>query len=37
VQATRARGLGLLPDPDFEGIVREYVRENPQAIQLPVR
>jgi D-erythronate 2-dehydrogenase len=37
VQSTRARGLGLLPDTDFESIVRQYVRENPQAIQLPVR
>lgn len=33
----RARGLGLQADVDFETIVRDYVRENPQAVQLPVR
>jgi nucleoside-diphosphate-sugar epimerase len=37
VQATRARGLGLQPDADFESVLREYVRENPQAVKLPVR
>jgi D-erythronate 2-dehydrogenase len=36
VQAARATGLGLLPDADFESIVREYVRENPDAVVLPV-
>jgi nucleoside-diphosphate-sugar epimerase len=35
VQSTRARALGLLPDTDFESIVREYVRENAQAVKLP--
>jgi nucleoside-diphosphate-sugar epimerase len=35
VQSTRARALGLLPDTDFESIVREYVRENPRAVKLP--
>ena len=37
VQSTRAQGLGLRPDADFESILREYVRENPQAVKLPVR
>ncbi|GAB3767679.1 SDR family oxidoreductase [Ramlibacter monticola] len=37
VKSTRAQGLGLRPDGDFESIVREYVRENPQAVKLPVR
>ena len=30
IDAARARGLGLLPDPDFESIVADYVRENPR-------
>ena len=34
VASTRARGMGLLADADFEVIVREYVRENPQAVRL---
>lgn len=33
----RARGLGLQPDASFEAIVREYVRENPDAVRLPIR
>jgi len=33
----RARGLGLKPDTDFETVVREYIRENPAAVKLPVR
>jgi len=37
IDAARARGLGLLPDPDFETIVREYVRENPDAVKLPIQ
>jgi len=36
IAATRARALGLLPDPDFETIVRDYIRENPDAIRLPL-
>ncbi|MDB5954592.1 D-erythronate dehydrogenase [Ramlibacter sp.] len=36
VKSARARALGLLPDLDFESVVREYVRENPQAVTLPV-
>ena len=30
IDAARARALGLLPDPDFESIVAEYMRENPR-------
>lgn len=30
IDAARARGLGLLPDPDFESIVADYIRENPR-------
>ena len=30
IDAARARALGLLPDPDFESIVADYMRENPQ-------
>jgi hypothetical protein len=37
IDAVRARGLGLLPDADFESIVREYVRENPDAVLSPLR
>ena len=33
VNAARAKGLGLLPETSFEDIVREYVRENPDAIR----
>ncbi len=33
MDAARARALGLQPDPDFESIVRDYVRENPDAVQ----
>lgn len=34
IDAARARGLGLLPDENFEAIVRAYVRENPDAVPL---
>lgn len=30
IDAARARALGLLPDPDFESIVADYIRENPR-------
>jgi nucleoside-diphosphate-sugar epimerase len=33
----RARGLGLRADTDFETVVRDYVRENASAVQLPLR
>jgi len=32
VNAARAKTLGLLPETSFEDIVRDYVRENPDAI-----
>ena len=32
----RASQLGLLPDPDFESIIRAYVRENPNAVKLNI-
>ena len=37
VGSARANGLGLQPDADFEAIVRDYVRENPDAVKLPIR
>ena len=30
IDAARARALGLEPDPDFESILAEYIRENPR-------
>ena len=36
IRATRAAQLGLRPDADFEAIIRDYVRENPNAVKLPV-
>ncbi len=36
VMSERARGLGLQPDLDFESVIRDYIRENPAAIKLPV-
>ena len=30
IDAARARALGLVPDPDFESIVANYMRENPR-------
>ncbi|KWT74100.1 MULTISPECIES: D-erythronate dehydrogenase [unclassified Variovorax] len=35
IEARRARGLGLLPDASFEDVIRDYVRENPDAVKLP--
>jgi hypothetical protein len=37
VAFARARGLGLQADSDFESVVRDYVRENPGAVKLPLR
>jgi hypothetical protein len=37
VMFQRARGLGLQADPDFETIVRDYIRENPGAVKLGLR
>jgi nucleoside-diphosphate-sugar epimerase len=36
IHAMRAKGLGLLPDKDFETIIRDYVRENPNAVRLTI-
>lgn len=37
VESARANALGLLPDPDFESVIRDYVRENPQAVKWTIR
>jgi nucleoside-diphosphate-sugar epimerase len=37
IHASRARQLGLLPDPDFDTIIGEYLGENPYAGQVPAR
>ena len=37
IAATRARALGLQPDACFEDIIRDYMRENPDAIRLPAQ
>jgi nucleoside-diphosphate-sugar epimerase len=34
VESARARGLGLKSDPDFETVIRDYIRENPGAIKI---
>ncbi len=34
INAQRAKGLGLLPETSFDDIVREYMRENPDAVRL---
>jgi D-erythronate 2-dehydrogenase len=36
VASARARALGLLPDSDFEAVIRDYIRENPKAVKLAV-
>jgi nucleoside-diphosphate-sugar epimerase len=36
VISERARGLGLQPDLDFETVIRDYIREHPDAVKLPV-
>ncbi|MEJ7930301.1 D-erythronate dehydrogenase [Ramlibacter sp. AN1015] len=33
----RAREMGLRADDDFDTAIRAYIRENPQAVRLPVR
>ncbi len=33
VNTVRARGLGLMPPEGFDSIVREYIRENPEAVK----
>lgn len=37
VASARANALGLQPDRDFETVVRDYIRENPGAVKLPLR
>ena len=37
INARRAAGLGLLPETSFEEIVREYIRENTDAIRSAIR
>ena len=37
VASARANALGLQADTDFESIVREYIRENPGAVRLPLQ
>ncbi len=37
LQWGRARGLGLAADDSFEQVIRDYARENPQAVRLPLR
>jgi nucleoside-diphosphate-sugar epimerase len=37
VRWDRARALGLQADESMEQVVRDYVRENPRAVKLPVR
>jgi D-erythronate 2-dehydrogenase len=37
VASARANALGLQADGDFESIVREYIRENPGAVKLPLQ
>lgn len=36
IASTRAKALGLTADADFEAIVRDYIRENPGAVALPL-
>jgi len=37
VASARARALGMQSDVDFDTIVRDYIRENPGAVKLPLR
>ena len=36
IETARAKTLGLAADDSFEAVIREYVRENPDAVKLPV-
>lgn len=36
IETARAEALGLSADESFEAVIREYVRENPDAVKLPV-
>ena len=33
----RARAMGLQADPDVDAVLRDYIRENPRAVVLPLR
>ncbi|MBC5763729.1 D-erythronate dehydrogenase [Ramlibacter albus] len=37
VKSARANALGLTANADFDEVIREYIRENPQAVKLKVR
>lgn len=37
IDAARAAGLGLLPEQNFDDIIRAYLSENPYAVKQPVR
>jgi nucleoside-diphosphate-sugar epimerase len=37
VAYARARALGLEADTDFDSVVRDYIRENPAAVKLPLK
>ncbi len=34
IETARAKALGLAADESFEAVIREYVRENPDAVKL---
>lgn len=36
IEAARAKGLGLSADASFETVIRDYVRENPDAVKLVI-
>jgi len=37
VESARAQALGLVANTSFDEVIREYIRENPQAVKLPVK
>jgi len=37
IRAARAHALGLRADASFDAILGDYLRENPQAIKLPLK
>ena len=37
VTSARANAMGLHADANFDDVVRDYIRENPQAVKLPVK
>lgn len=36
IEAARAKAMGLQADESFDAVIRDYVRENPDAVKLPV-